>query len=491
MQFYSTRNKKNVVSGAEAICKGISDEGGLFVPSAYPSISRAQIESFCDQEYAQTAAAIVGAFLPELGELGDYTAKAYAKFDGDPAPVVKLSDDTFVMELWHGPTHAFKDIALTLLPYLLRGSKKLLGNEKITLIPVATSGDTGKAALEGFRNVEGTGVAVFYPDGGVSDLQRLQMITTEGNNVFVSAIRGNFDDAQTAVKKAFTDPALKAELEACNIELSSANSINFGRLAPQIAYYFTAYADLMGGGQIAYGETVNFCVPSGNFGDILAGYYARKMGLPVGRLICASNINNVLCDFIRTGTYDRRRDFKKTTSPSMDILISSNLERLIFDLSGEDDSVTAERMRLLKEQGVYSLTEQETQAMQGVFAADFADEDEVSQTIARYFDEYGYIMDPHTAVAACVADKLRSGRPTVILSTASPHKFAASVLRAIGAKPTGNEVKDLRKLENETALEAPESLISLPEKDKLFTGSIAREEIADAILRFGKKLAEK
>ncbi|MDE6397771.1 MAG: threonine synthase, partial [Clostridiales bacterium] len=383
------------------------------------------------------------------------------------------------------------DITLTLLPYLLCVSKKLLGNDKITLIPVATSGDTGKAALEGFRNVEGTGVAVFYPDGGVSDLQRLQMITTEGNNVFVSAIQGNFDDAQTAVKKAFTDPALKAELDKSGVELSSANSINFGRLAPQITYYFTAYADLLGGGQIAYGDLVDFCVPSGNFGDILAGYYARKMGLPVGRLICASNINNVLCDFIRTGTYDKRRDFKKTTSPSMDILISSNLERLIFDLSGADDAVTADRMRKLNEEGVYRLSEKETQAMQAVFAADYATEEEVAQTIARYFDEYGYIMDPHTAVAACVADKQRGDRPTVILSTASPHKFAASVLSAIGAKPTGDEVKDLQKLENETALEAPETLISLPKKDKLFTGSIAREEISATVLRFGKKLAEK
>lgn len=489
MQFYSTRNKKNIVSGAEAICRGIGDEGGLFVPVSFPQVSRAQIESFCGQAYEETAAQIIGAFLPEIKELGDYTAKAYKKFDGDPAPVVKVADNTFVMELWHGPTHAFKDVALTLLPYLLCGSKKLLGNENVTLIPVATSGDTGKAALEGFRDVAGTAVAVFYPHGGVSDLQRLQMITTEGSNVFVSAIEGNFDDAQTAVKTAFTDAKLKEELAQKGVELSSANSINFGRLAPQITYYFTAYADLLDAGEISFGDKADFCVPSGNFGDILAGYYARKMGLPVGRLICASNTNNVLCDFIRTGTYDARREFHKTSSPSMDILISSNLERLVFDVSGENDALCAERMAKLKSEGVYSLTDRETKAMQEVFCAGYATEEDVAQTTARYFDEYGYIMDPHTAVAACVADRFASAAPMVVLSTASPHKFAASVLGFIGEKPTGDEVKDLRKLEEVTALEAPESLISLPKKEKLYTGSIAREQIRDTIAAFGDRLS--
>lgn len=493
MKFYSTRNKKNTVSGPEAVCRGIGEEGGLFVPSEFPRVSPDFTASLCGKPYAESAAEVIGLYLPELKELPAYTKAAYAKFDGDPAPVVKLDENVFIMELWHGPTHAFKDIALTLLPHLLQGSKRLAGNDAVTLIPVATSGDTGKAALEGFGGVQGTGVAVFYPDGGVSDLQRLQMITTDWENSFVSAIQGNFDDAQTAVKTAFTDPALRAALQQEGIELSSANSINFGRLAPQITYYFTAYADLMDGGQIQAGDEVDFCVPSGNFGDILAGYYAKKMGLPVGKLICASNINNVLCDFIRTGTYDARRTFKKTTSPSMDILISSNLERLIFDLSGENDALTASRMKDLKEKGMYALSAEETSAMQAVFAADYATEDEVSQTIATYFDEYGYIMDPHTAVAATVAGKyadLHGARPTVILSTASPHKFAASVLAAIGETPTGDEAKDLKKLENATALEVPESLINLPHKAKLFTGSIRREEITETILRFGKKLAK-
>ncbi len=491
MRFYSTRNKKNEVSGAEAVCRGISEEGGLFVPVTFPAMSRERIESFCGAPYHQTAATVVGAFLPELSDLPAYTQAAYEKFDGDPAPVVKLDDNLFVTELWHGPTHAFKDVALTLLPHLLCGSKKQLGNSRITLIPVATSGDTGKAALEGFRDVDGTGVAVFYPDGGVSDLQRLQMITAEGDNVFVSAIRGNFDDAQTAVKKAFTDPELIDALAKEGIELSSANSINFGRLAPQITYYFTTYADLLDGGQIEYGEQVDFCVPSGNFGDILAGYYARKMGLPIGRLVCASNRNNVLCDFINTGVYDARREFYKTSSPSMDILISSNLERLLFDISGCDDERTAARMRDLKEKGVYSLTPQEREAMQTVFAAGYATEDDVANTTAHYFDEYGYIMDPHTAVAAYVAERFASDRPMVILSTASPHKFAAAVLGFIGEKPTGNETKDLVRLEDATALEVPESLISLPKKAKLYTGSIAREQITDAIRTFGQKLTKK
>ncbi len=488
MEFFSTRNKNNTVSGAQAITKGISDEGGLFVPVAFPKTEQDEIESFCGADYATSAAKIIGKFLPELTCLADYTRLAYEKFDGDPAPVVKLDDGLYVMELWHGPTHAFKDIALTLLPYLLTGSKKLLGNSNITLIPVATSGDTGKAALEGFKNVDGTGVAVFYPQGGVSELQQLQMITTEGDNVFVSAVHGNFDDAQTAVKKAFTDSELNAELKKAGIELSSANSINFGRLAPQITYYFTAYADLLDGGQIKYGDKVDFCVPSGNFGDILAGYYARKMGLPIGRLICASNINNVLCDFIRTGKYDARREFKKTTSPSMDILVSSNLERLIFDLSGCDDKSTAQRMTELKEKGVYSITKPELDAMRKVFAADYATERDVAEITEKYFDEYGYIIDPHTAVAAAVADKCAEENPVVILSTASPHKFAASVLEYIGETPTGNEVKDLKLLEDVTALPVPDSLINLPKKEKLFTGSVEIEQVNTVIKSFAEKL---
>ena len=491
MKFYSTRNKSVSVTGAEAVCKGISEEGGLFVPSSFPVFSKDEIISFCGAPYEETAAKVVGAFLPELEALCDYTEKAYGKFDGDPAPVVKLDDNVFVMELWHGPTHAFKDIALTLLPYLLCGSKKITGNDNVTLIPVATSGDTGKAALEGFAGVDGTGVAVFYPDGGVSELQRLQMITTEGGNVFVSAVKGNFDDAQTAVKKAFTDAELVGRLADMGIELSSANSINFGRLAPQVTYYFTAYADLLDGGQISYGDKVDFCVPSGNFGDILAGYYARKMGLPVGRLICASNENNVLCDFIRTGTYDARREFRKTSSPSMDILISSNLERLVFDLSGEDAELTALRMSALRSEGVYSLSAKETADMQAVFAADYATEEEVAEITETYFEEYGYIIDPHTAVAAAVAEKCVIERPTVILSTASPHKFAPSVLSAIGEKPTGNEKKDLELLEEVTALPVPQSLISLSKKEKLFTGSVALDEVNDVILRLAERIKRK
>lgn len=489
MDFISTRNKNAKVCGAQAIVNGISDDGGLYVPTEFPQVSSEQIKKFCGADYSETAAAVVGSFLPELSDLSEYTEQAYSKFDGDPAPVVKVDDNIYFMELWHGPTHAFKDIALTLLPYLMTGSKKLLGDDKITLIPVATSGDTGKAALEGFKNVSGTAVAVFYPEGGVSTLQQLQMQTTTGNNVFVSAIKGNFDDAQTAVKNAFVNAELNKELGNMGVELSSANSINFGRLAPQITYYFTAYADMVDGGKIKLGDKVNFCVPSGNFGDILAGYYAKKMGLPVNKLICASNRNNVLTDFINTGRYDVRREFYKTTSPSMDILISSNLERLIFDISGNNDNVTAQRMASLKQTGVYEITEFELKVMQQTFAAGCATEEEAAQTIRNYFDEYGYIIDPHTAVAACVAEKLNCfDLPTVILSTASPHKFAPVVLRAIGESPSGNELRDLRSLEDITALEIPQTLSQLPDAEKRFDGCVDLQDVNGTLIKFATEI---
>ncbi len=492
MDFISTRNKNLKVSGATAVANGLSEEGGLFVPALFPSITQSEMQSLADMSYPERAAFIIGKYLPELEDkLLEFTEKAYSRFDGDAAPLVKVDDNLFVLELWHGPTHAFKDIALTLLPYLLVGSKKVLGKDERTLILVATSGDTGKAALEGFKDVDGTDIIVFYPSDGVSNLQKMQMMTQEGDNVFVAAINGNFDDAQTAVKKIFTDKEVAEKLGDKGYRLSSANSINFGRLVPQVVYYFSAYLDMVNAEEIEMGDKVNFCVPSGNFGNILAGYYAKKMGLPVGKLICASNVNNVLTDFITTGEYSIKRDFHKTTSPSMDILISSNLERLIFELSSRDDALTAERMAELKEKGVYSITKDELKELQETFWADYADEEEVKETLYDYFEGFGYIADTHTSVALCTYDKYydetEDDTPCVVLSTASPYKFVNDVLKAIGEKPGKDELTSLNKLEEVTALELPETLASLPKMKKRFTEVIDKNDTLKAVFNFVEK----
>ncbi len=490
MDFISTRNRGRVVSGAEAVVKGLSDEGGLFVPALFPNVTEAEIKAMAKMTYSERAALVIGKFLPELKDLSEYTEKAYSRFDGDPAPVVKLDEGMFMLELWHGPTHAFKDIALTLLPHLMTGSKAVTGERTRTLILVATSGDTGKAALEGFRDVSGTDVIVFYPSGGVSELQKLQMITQKGDNVFVSAINGNFDDAQTAVKKIFTDNTVADELKQYGYALSSANSMNFGRLVPQIAYYFSAYVDLMDAGEIEYGDEVNFCVPSGNFGNILAGYYAKRMGLPIGKLICASNRNNVLTDFIGSGKYTAKRKFYKTTSPSMDILVSSNLERLVFELSGRDDVLTADRMKSLQETGTYSITDAELFEMRRTFWAEWANEEEVKDTIGYELDEDGYIIDTHTAVAKCVTDKYYEenddDRPVVVVSTASPYKFAADVYSAIGGKPNPDPFKTIEMLEEETALPVPDSITELKNLPKRFTGVIEPSDAKQAVTNYAK-----
>ena len=491
MDFISTRNARRTVSGIRAVVEGLSEEGGLFVPAFFPSVDGAEMEKMLDMTYPQRAAFIIGKYLPELaGELDSYTDKAYSRFDGDAAPLVKLDDSLFMLELWHGPTHAFKDIALTLLPYLLTGSKKLLGEKERTLILVATSGDTGKAALEGFKDVPGTDVIVFYPGDGVSALQKLQMMTQTGGNVYVAGINGNFDDAQTAVKKIFTDGAVHKELEKNGYKLSSANSINFGRLVPQIAYYFSSYLDMVDGGEIEMGEKINFCVPSGNFGNILAGYYAKRMGLPVGRLICASNKNNVLTDFIRGGAYSADRQFYKTTSPSMDILISSNLERLLFELSGRNDKLTAARMAELKDKGAYSISAEELGLLKSEFWADWSDENEIKETLCDYFEGYGYIADTQTSVALSVFDKYYDetgdDTKTVVVSTASPYKFAADVLDALGEEPCSDELKSLRKLEDITALPLPESLSSLPKLKKIYTDIIDKDAASDAVTGYAR-----
>ncbi len=492
MKYIATRNSSNAISGTQAIVKGLSQEGGLFVPQTFPQVTKEEIIELCELSYNERASKIISKFLPELsGELGEYCQKAYSLFDGDPAPLVKTDENKYMLELWHGPTHAFKDIALTLLPHLMVGSKKDIGVDTKTLILVATSGDTGKAALEGFKNVDGTACLVLYPNDGVSNLQKLQMQTTTGDNVKVVAINGNFDDAQTAVKQIFQNDDVKKELSESGIELSSANSINWGRLVPQIVYYFSSYCDLLSSQEIDFGDKINFCVPTGNFGNILAGYYAYRMGLPVNKFICASNRNNVLTDFITNGTYTSSREFFKTSSPSMDILISSNLERLIFELSSRDDKLTAERMEQLKNSGTYSISEGELASLKELFYGGYVEEEKVSDTIDYEFEEYGYITDPHTSVALSVYDdyinETDDMTKTVIISTASPYKFVDDVLKSIGSEPQKTEHKSLLKLQEETALPVPSSLLELPKMEKLHTDVIEKTQAKEYILNYIKK----
>ena len=486
MHYISTRNKSITATAQEAIAKGLADNGGLFVPKEFPRFTKADFAKLGDLDYAGRAALVLGKFLPDFfDELPQFTQNAYSKFeDEDAAPLVKLAESLYFLELWHGPTYAFKDVALTILPSLLAKSKELIGDRSQTLILVATSGDTGKAALEGFKDAKSINVTVLYPTDGVSNLQKLQMQTTTGDNVKVYGIHGNFDDAQSAVKDIFSDVSLVAEFKNKGISLSSANSINIGRLLPQVVYYFSAYADMVDGDSIKYGDKVNFCVPTGNFGNILAGYYAKEMGLPVNKLICASNKNKVLTDFFNTGTYSLDREFYKTTSPSMDILISSNLERFIFELGGRDDKLTANRIADLNSKGSYSLTAKELKEAQNIFWAGYADD--ASECLEEVFDEYGYIMDTHTAVAKkvyddYVADTKDKKTPTVIVSTASAYKFVKDVLEAIGEEPTGNDKKDILLLEDLTALPIPDSLLELFKLRVLHKSIIDKKDIKQQV----------
>ena len=493
MKFLSTRGGETAVNSAFAIAKGLADDGGLFVPEIFPDVS-GDLNKILDMDYAERASFIIGKYLEEYDQDGLLEAckKAYAKFEEeDPAPIVKLDDKFYVMELFHGPTLAFKDVALTILPYLLRKGADISGVKEKILILVATSGDTGKAALEGFKDADGIKILVFYPSEGVSDMQKLQMRTQEGENVLVAGVKGNFDDCQNTVKKIFSDVEFGTELKNKGVVLSSANSINFGRLVPQVTYYFSAYADLVNSGEIELGDKVNFVVPTGNFGNILAGYYAKRMGLPIDKLVCASNSNNVLTEFFMNGSYDRNREFFKTTSPSMDILISSNLERLIFELSDRDATLTKARMEELKKQGNYSITEKELEILDKEFFADFADEEECAETITDIFDEYGYVCDPHTAVAIKVKNVFdsygESDGATVVLSTASPYKFPESVLCAITGKKCQDAFASASKLLSETAMPIPEKILELKKKEKRFNLVIEKEQAEKVVLDFIKE----
>ena len=487
MNYISTRDASLKYSAAHAIEQGLSRDGGLFLPENLPVLP--DLEAMVSMSYEDRAVAVMKLFLDEFSaeELRSYAAKAYGpeKFDcAEVAPVVSLEDSTNVLELWHGPTCAFKDMALQMLPYLLTASMKKNGEDKTVCILVATSGDTGKAALEGFCDVDHTKILVFYPKDGVSDIQQLQMVTQSGKNVGVCAVIGNFDDAQSGVKKIFSDAQFRDELLKKGYVLSSANSINWGRVLPQIVYYISAYCDLVAQGRIKKGESVNFCVPTGNFGNILACYYAKKMGLPVGKLICASNANNVLTDFIQTGTYDRNRPFYTTTSPSMDILISSNLERLLYDLTGSDEEVRG-YMQALAEEGRYEISAVVLDKIKEHFVSGCCDDNRTLEVIKNVYDTSGYLMDTHTAVAyAVLQDYQRStgdNTASVVVSTASPFKFCDSVLSALGIQEQKAGTEILQQLTDATGKPAPKPLASLAGKNVRFTQVTQKEDMARVV----------
>lgn len=493
--FYkSTRDSSIRVESAAAIAKGISEEGGLFVPESIPSISMDELKSLAGMNYAQRAAFVFSKYLTDYtdAELRYCTESAYTSkaFDTENiAEIAHLFEGTYMLELWHGPTCAFKDMALQILPYFLTTAVKKLNMDKKVVILVATSGDTGKAALEGFKDVPGTEIMVFYPVEGVSDMQKRQMVTQEGENVTVCAVKGNFDDCQSGVKKIFTDHTVLDALEKGGMTFSSANSINWGRLVPQIVYYVSSYVSLAESGEIAYGDLLNVVVPTGNFGNILAAYYAKMMGVPLGKLICASNINKVLTDFIRTGVYNRNRQFYPTTSPSMDILISSNLERLLYLLTGEDDAQIREWFTALAEKGTYEVTDAVKAKLTEQFYGGFCDDAETKATIAELYQKYGYTCDTHTAVAVKVYEDYRKETgdttKTLIASTASPFKFSASVLDALGKKPAdGTDEYDMVELLHEvSSMEIPQSLAALKTKPRRFDGSIDKSEMQQFVLQ--------
>ena len=483
MLYHSTRNQNDCVDSAQAVLSGLAPDGGLYVPAQLPKLD---VEACLQEDTMQMAARIIGALLPDISNMEELVDRAYrGKFQTEELTPTADTGKFTVLELFRGPTSAFKDVALCMLPQLLTAAKTQKGMEEDILILTATSGDTGKAALAGFQDVPGIKICVFYPDGGVSAVQRAQMVTQEGNNVAVCAIRGNFDDAQTGVKNIF-GTAEGGRLPGGNrLRLSSANSINIGRLAPQITYYFKAYADLMRRGQIQFGDPVNFSVPTGNFGDILAGWIAKRLGLPVGKLICASNANNVLTDFIETGTYDRRRPFYKTDSPSMDILVSSNLERLLYFLSS-DAGLVAELMKQLNTDGFYTVPEQLKKAIAEEFWAGYCDDAKARETIRTVWKEQNYLCDPHTATGWAVAEdyvnQTGDHSPMVVLSTASAYKFPSAVLHTLGNEEQMDEFAQMEALQDLTGWAIPDNLAGLRQKQERHTGVIEKDAMLDFVM---------
>ena len=507
MKYKCTRDSSTQVTGSTAIVNGLSNSGGLYVPEYFPSLSLDKIEEISKESYSRRASYIMSLFLTDfsLNELTDYTGAAYNTerengFRNDKiAPLYKMDDSTYFLELWHGPTCAFKDMALQIMPRLLTASIKKTEEKRKVCILVATSGDTGKAALDGFCDIKNTKIMVFYPQNGVSQIQKLQMTSQKGNNVNVTAVEGNFDDAQAGVKVIFSDKALTGELDKKGFFLSSANSINWGRLVPQIVYYVSAYCDLLSGGMIKSGEKVNFCVPTGNFGNILAGYYAERMGLPVNKLICASNRNDVLTQFINTGVYDKNRPFYTTVSPSMDILVSSNLERLLYELSDKDGSAVSAYMKSLSEKGFYKITDTVSRELKRIFSSGYCSEEDTMKTIKNTFEKDGYLIDTHTAVAYKVLNDYRKasndGTVSVVISTASPFKFCGAVLEALGQSTKSDKtvygcdiLKDetdlTERLSRATGCDIPAPLAALKNEVPRFSEVVRPDNMKESVLRF-------
>lgn len=489
MRYYSTRDEKKKVTASQAILAGLAADGGLFVPETIPAIA---VESLLGKDYRQRAKAVLSDYLTDFtpAEIDACVQSAYTAehFGSDQiAPLFHFNDTLSFLELWHGPTCAFKDMALQILPYFLTTSMKKQGEDKTVVILVATSGDTGKAALSGFADVDGTRIAVFYPDQGVSNIQRLQMVTQEGSNVFASGVKGNFDDVQAFVKQIFIDEQYREKMRRNGFEFSSANSINWGRLVPQIVYYVHAYCELVDQKKVKFGDPVNVVVPTGNFGNILAAFYAKQAGVPIAKLICASNQNKILTDFIRTGIYDKNREFYVTHSPSMDILISSNLERLLYHLS--DEKTVRELMTQLSRTGRYQAPNQLKEKIQDLLWADYCDDQETERMIAKGYQEYGYVMDPHTAVGYGVYEKYaaQTGDPTktIIASTASPFKFNGCVARALGEQTAGvSEFSLLHTLADKTGLALPAPLADLEKKPVRFDGVVDKDGLYGAVSAF-------
>ena len=491
LMYKSTRNNEERVTASEAILKGLANDGGLYAPEQIPSL-QVSLEDLTKMSYQEIAYVVMKEFLTDFTEeeLKHCINSAYdKKFDIPEIAAMHEADGAHFLELFHGATIAFKDMALSILPYLLTTSAKKNHVKNEIVILTATSGDTGKAALEGFADVEGTQIIVFYPSEGVSDIQKRQMITQMGKNVKVFGIEGNFDDAQRGVKEIFGNKVLSDELAKNGFTFSSANSINWGRLVPQIVYYFSAYVDAVAAGKISFGDKVNFVVPTGNFGDILAGYYAKLMGLPVERLLCASNSNKVLTDFINSGTYDKRREFFKTISPSMDILVSSNLERLLYNVTDEDAALVAGYMKRLNTEGVYQIDNDVLKRVQTEFFGAWVDELETKEAIGRIYGDYKYLMDTHTAVAWRALEKYRfltsDDTYSIVLSTASPYKFADSVLDALddtqpaGADPFAN----LAELNAKTGTEIPPRMLALKDLPVLHTEIISSDKMELAVVK--------
>ena len=482
MNYQSTRNHRLQASSAAAVLEGIAADGGLYIRDDLSTMNF-DWKGLLGEDSLTMSARILSALLPDIPDMETLVKQGYeGKFETDELTPLARVGDRYVLELFRGPTSAFKDVALSLLPRLITSAKTVCGVDDEIVILTATSGDTGKAALEGFHDVPGTRIIVFYPHGGVSTVQQAQMATQEGSNVCVCAVRGNFDDAQTGVKNIF---AACQDKDLHGVRLSSANSINIGRLAPQVMYYFRAYADLVKAGRIRVGDTVHYVVPTGNFGDILAGYFAKLMGLPVGKLVCASNANDVLTEFLSTGVYDKRRPFHKTTSPSMDILVSSNLERMLYLLSDGDDAYVAGLMRQLRDEGRYQVTDKMLARLHEIFSCACCDDAQAAEVMGRVWREHGYVCDPHTAVAWHAADAFMEqadGAPVVVLSTASPYKFPAAVLSALGEEPGDDEFAMMDKLSALTGTPIPKNLATLREKQVRHKDVIDKDAMLDYVL---------